>query len=284
MALSFPFTKMEGCGNDFVVVRRGAIPDDLGPSDAPVLCNRRTGVGADGVIVLSDGPTMEIWNADGSIAEMCGNGLRCLVRRIVEDGSWNGRGELQIVTGAGPLRARLVGDEIEVEMGPPRHGGPLEVEVPLPLPLGGEGRLLVRGHRVSMGNPHFVVFAEDAAGRAVGPPAPALPDLLSWGPAVERAPAFPQRTNVEWVEILGPSRLRMRVWERGVGETQACGSGACAAAAAALDSGRAAAGEPVTVLLPGGTLHVSFAAGPGGTAFLRGPARTVFRGEWRLDR
>jgi len=125
-----------------------------------------------------------------------------------------------------------------------------------------------------MGNPHFVVFAE--------PGVDLLPDLTEWGPSLESAPVFPERSNIEWVQFEAPDRLRVRVWERGVGETQACGSGACAVAVAARASARSDK-DTMTVLLPGGALRVHWAGTQEEPVSLEGPARTVFHGSWRLD-
>lgn len=261
--MSFPFVKMEGCANDFVVVYAADLPPDAGPALAASLCDRRLGVGADGVLIIGtdDLPpgvlaSMTVWNADGSIPEMCGNGLRCVVVRLVEDARMTGD-QARILTGAGVLTARWADGEVSVDMGPPRLEGTRRV-------------LGIEGTDVSMGNPHFVVFADGHD---------ALPDLTEWGPGLEVDPAFPQRTNVEWATLEAPDRIRLRVWERGVGETQACGTGACATAVAAMQTGRTALRE-VQVHLPGGRLAVHW-AGAGQPVIMTGPARTVFSGHWR---
>ena len=276
---SLPFSKMEGCGNDFVVVYRHELPAAASSNSAIRLCDRSSGIGADGVLVIDWGPSlreadrsagalarMTVWNADGSIAEMCGNGLRCVVRRLQEDSRFPGS-SAHILTGAGLMPVSLEGELIRVAAGRPA------------LPEGNAGRSVawngkeLPGLVVSMGNPHFVLFDEELP--------PDLPDLCVWGPDLETDPSFPQRTNVEWVQVeqSNPGRLRMRVWERGVGETQACGSGACAVAAAARISGRTQ-GNSTLVRLPGGTLQVDWAGEPGELAFIQGPANTVFQDEW----
>ncbi len=251
---------MHGAGNDFVVVYRTDLPPSAGPSDAVAICDRRTGVGADGVLVVGDDPpSMEVWNADGSVAEMCGNGLRCVVRRLVEDGRWPGGGDGAVQTGAGPVHAELAGgDEVKVGIAVPRliDGDPVDVDG-------------VRGHRVDLGNPHFVVFTDD--------------DLMTFGPRLEAHPAFPDRTNVEQVTVRPDGALQMRVWERGVGETPACGSGACAAAVAAAATSRVS-GRVIDVWNPGGRLRVHLPGFDGGQVELQGPAVTVFRGRWRWSR
>ena len=260
--MGFPFFKMEGCSNDFVVVYARDLPEGAGPSWAAEICDRRRGIGADGVLVvgtegLPDGvlASMTVWNADGSIPEMCGNGLRCVVRRLLEDGAMSGL-DARITTGAGVLPVRRMGDEVAVDMGRPVLGGTRSV-------------LGVEGTDVSMGNPHFVVFAESNEG---------LPDLTAWGPGIEADPSFPNRTNVEWATVEAPGTIRLRVWERGVGETPACGTGACAAAVAAIHTGRTRA-DNIDVHLPGGRLALHW-PGPGHPITMIGPARTVFAGRW----
>lgn len=281
-----PFNKMEGCGNDFVVVYRQALPPGAGPSLAPILCDRSTGIGADGVLVVDLGPSltaadkaegaiarMTVWNADGSIAEMCGNGLRCVVRRLAEDAHFSTRSNLasgssKIQTGAGLMPVKLVGNDIQVAAGRPHlpDGAALRT-------VSWQGHTL-HGLVVSMGNPHFVLFDSDLPG--------GLPDLTIWGRGVEVDFAFPKRTNVEWVRLDAAvsQRLRMRVWERGVGETQACGSGACAAAVAARVLGYSQDGT-IEVVLPGGVLQVDWSGREGDLAYIKGPATTVFAGQWK---
>ena len=246
---------MEGAGNDFVVAYRHDLPRDASPTLAPALCDRHFGVGADGVLIIDlDPPGMTVWNADGSVAEMCGNGLRCVAHRLAEDGHW-ANGDLVLCTGAGLRRARRAGELFEVEVGPPEGAGPLRVAV---------NDRVFEGTAVDMGNPHYVVFTD--------------PDeLLRWGPALERHDAFPRRANVEFVERLPDGALRVRVFERGVGETLACGSGACAVAAAAL---RGTSQTEQRLLLPGGELRVRWSGREGDSAWLVGPARTVYSGIW----
>jgi diaminopimelate epimerase len=271
---------MEGCGNDFVVVYRHALPAGAGPSLALDLCDRSRGIGADGVLVVDHGPSlseadiaagatarMTVWNADGSIAEMCGNGLRCVARKLDDDGQLSeGRGT--VATGAGLMPVE-------------RHGEFLRVAVGFPgLPEGSALRSVswhgheIAGLVVSVGNPHFVVFADEA-------PA-GLPDIKEWGPDIEVDDAFPNRTNVELARVDPENRgqIEVRVWERGVGETQACGSGACAVAVAAVVRGHSPSG-PLEILLPGGALRVDWPGREGEMAFIEGPATTEFSGEWR---
>ena len=274
-----PFTKMEGCGNDFVVAYRHKLPEGAAPSSAQVLCDRTDGVGADGVLVIDWGPSlseadqragaiarMTVWNADGSIAEMCGNGLRCVVRRLAEDGKLTETDAI-IMTGAGPMPVALRGNMIRVATGRPTlpsGNTPLRVQW---------NEHTLEGLVVSMGNPHFVLFEQDLPDE--------LPDLTVWGPDLELDAAFPQRTNVEWAHVHTAHRgqVRMRVWERGVGETQACGSGACAVAVAARVWGRIQ-GESTRVELPGGVLQVDWSGDFSDFVFIEGPANTVFTDKW----
>ena len=281
-----PFWKMHGAGNDFVVLdpaegRAGAGADWA--ALARRVCDRRFGVGADGLLLAlpSDAADlrMRIINADGSEAEMCGNGIRCLVKFALDrDPAARAAGRLRVETPAGVLDAcaSLGADglvaRVRVGMGAPRLdpadlGARTDAAPPvLDLRLeaaGGEHRAAL----VSMGNPHAVLFTREPV---------AAFELERIGPAIERHPLFPRRTNVEAVRVRDRSRIEMRVWERGVGETLACGSGACAAAVAARLHGLV--DDRVEVALPGGTLGVEWDGN--GEVRLEGPAVKVFGGEW----
>ena len=261
------FEKWEGLGNDFVVIRD--LGRDLGRDieDAEVqrLCDRRFGVGADGVLLVETAePRMVVRNADGSRPEMCGNGLRCVVGSLALP---DALGAMVVTTDAGPKACRIVraqGDEVEVEvdMGTARKGEDLVATV-----AGRERRFLT----MDMGNPHAISFEPFQE-----------PEVDVIGPSVEKLP--PGGTNVEFCAVERPSsgtsgaRIRVTVWERGVGRTLACGTGACAVAAAACDTGRARFGEPATVALPGGELVITVEAGSRAVR-MRGPARRVFVGE-----
>lgn len=246
------FVKMEGLGNDFVVLRGPLAPP---AADVAAWCDRRRGIGADGLLVVTPtGPgrvRMQYWNADGSPAEMCGNGLRCVGRYAVEEGLETGPGlvvetalgDRPVVVGEESIRA-LLGDFAEAGIAP--------------LDLAG-----YHLEAVSMGNPHAVAFVPDCYSVPVG----------AVGPLVEGDPHFPERTNVGFATVVSRERLELRVWERGVGETLACGSGA--GAAAALAHRRGLTGPRVTVLLPGGPLRVEVL---GDAVWIEGPARLVFRG------
>ena len=296
--LTFPFTKYQGAGNDFVVVDArmgGALAQLAGDAAwaalARQVCDRHFGAGADGLLVAAKPVTagatqcMRMYNPDGSESEMCGNGLRCFVRWLADEGDL-APGEVAVQTGAGVLRAALAADGmVTVDMGAPRlapadiplsaaaamdqpPAGPvmhLPLKVAAAATAGAPSELDVTC--VSMGNPHAVHFVEDVESVPL--------DVL--GPVVERHAAFPRRTNVEVCQVVAPDRLRVRVWERGAGLTLACGTGACASLAAARLRGLA--GERATLELPGGTLSVQW---PGGMASVRlsGPAVRVYRGIW----
>lgn len=247
--------KHHGLGNDFLVLVDLERRHPLDAAAARALCDRHRGVGADGVIRVTPGPTMELRNADGSVAETSGNGLRCLAQALVMAGVEEGP-ELSISTAAGPRSARV---------GPPDRDGTSEVTVGMGrVELGAEqpfedpGR---RGRLVDMGNPHLVVLVPD----------PDAVDLTSEGPAEEARHAG--GINVEYAAVAGPDRIRIRTWERGAGETLACGSGSCAAAAALRAWGLV--GDRVEVDNPGGRVRVEFGGAGGLEVVLAGPAQFV---------
>lgn len=273
------FFKMHGLGNDFVLVDAAEenLPDPL-PEMARRICHRRFGIGSDGLILVypsgeADG-RMRMFNPDGSEAEMCGNGIRCVARFLHEQNRTLGREEVHVETAAGLKRLRIVerGERrtlVQVEMGMPRFGGR---EIPL-REVEGEwidqeisvGEETYRATAVSMGNPHCVIFVDHVD----------LFPVEKAGSLIERHSLFPERTNVEFVEVF-PSGLKQRTWERGVGETLACGTGASAVLAAAFRTGRS--GRNARIALRGGELEVSWPSN--GPVFLVGPAEDVFQGEW----
>lgn len=254
------FEKWQGTGNHHVVVERDLLPFAMTPARAVALCDPHTGIGADGVLEISfeDGvPRMTVWNADGSVAENCGNGIRIVASYLARDGRLPEDGT--VLTGPETTRVSMCPDgRVEVRMGAARFPSG-EREEELAVAAGA-----VRFTEVSMGNPHAVITHPDpaAAVRAVGPD-------------VEVAARFPDRTNVEFIRSDAPGELTLRVWERGVGETQACGTGACAAAAAAVRLGGMP--SPVTVHLPGGDLVIDVADDLQVT--MTGPAEPVYAGE-----
>ncbi|MBL7164937.1 MAG: diaminopimelate epimerase [Dehalococcoidales bacterium] len=282
------FTKMQGAGNDFVLVEAGNSQRDW--SELAVdMCDRHFGVGADGLLILlpSDRADfrMRIFNADGSESSACGNGLRCMVKYFMDSQVGNKRAaEISVETMAGIRIARIRktdGEvaEIQVEMGKPGIGqenAPVEPDREDDAALDIKARMsrsitvLGRGldlFVVSMSNPHAILFTEE--------PVSEFP-LSEIGPQVECYPEFPGRTNYEVVNVRSRNLVEARVWERGVGETLACGSGACAISVAAQLLGYV--DRRVDVALPGGVLNVEWDGA--GEVFLSGPAETVFSGEW----
>jgi len=277
------FTKMHGIGNDYVYVNAfdGAVAD---PSRvAQLVSPRRTAVGSDGLILIAPSTAadvrMEMYNADGSRGEMCGNGIRC-VAKFAWDHGLARRNPMRVETDAGvkavdlELRDGTV-DRVTVDMGPP-------ILEPAEIPIAAATRMIdapfeVEGapYRitcVSMGNPHCVLFVPSTADAPV----------TTLGPRIERDALFPRRVNVEFIEVVGAtpsSRLKMRVWERGSGETAACGTGACAAAVAAVLTGRAS--RRVAIELLGGTLAIEWRAADD-RVYMTGPATEVFSGEIEL--
>ncbi|MFN2489895.1 MAG: diaminopimelate epimerase [Actinomycetota bacterium] len=272
------FAKYQGIGNDFVMIADPGDRVGLTPELVRRLCDRRFGIGGDGVIRVSPGRDgaelfMDYVNSDGSIGEMCGNGIRCLALFARAEGL-TGATELSVATRAGVKFVEVLGgDRVRVDMGPP-------VFAPADIPVHWEGRDalevkiqiesgVVEAACLSMGNPHAVLFVDD----------PAAAPVATLGPALEAHPDFPKRTNVEFVTVLAEDRIAMRVWERGVGETLACGTGACAAAVASkLLAGTS---SEAVVALPGGELEISWAGSleERASVLLTGPAVRAFSGE-----
>ncbi len=266
-------SKLHGTGNDFLVT----VADGSGAPGAEVaraLCDRHRGIGADGLITLLPASgdadcTMELRNADGRVAEMSGNGIRCLAWVAHREGLGTD-GRLVVDTGGGRrvVTGRYDGVELPyatVDMGPVTFE-PSEIPVDAPSPFELEATfhgVTYHGDAAGVGNPHLVLFVDDVAAARV----------TQHGPRLERDDRFPNRTNVEFVEVVDPKRLKMRVWERGVGETLSCGTGVCAAAAAAHRRGLVE--DSVTVEVPGGE-HV---VGMGDTVHLGGGVLHVFDAE-----
>ena len=259
------FHKMHGLGNDFVIVDAREEPFAVSSSLARAIADRRTGVGCDQLILLEPSDSadlrMRIWNSDGGEVESCGNATRCVVQLT---------GARRIDTAGGLLEGENLGAEVEVSLGVPRFGWN---EIPLAyamdtaaLPMAWDG--LEQPFAVNVGNPHLVFFVPDV--RAV--------PLEELGPRIENDPAFPERINVN-VATCVENSLKLRTFERGSGETLACGTGACASAVAGIVTKRAS--SPVRVDMTGGSLTVSWA--PGETVRMRGGATHVFSGELDLD-
>ena len=284
--MKLEFAKMHGLGNDMIVIN--SLSSGFAPTEgqARFLCDRRLGVGADQVLVLLPSATadyrMRIFNRDGSEVEMCGNGIRCLALYLHERGL-SDKDPLAIETLAGVIRPERRGDLIRVDMGAPIFAAE---RIPIVTPVArihalsaGESKVRdevievdddkFRMSAVSMGNPHCVIKVE----RVDEVPLEVL------GPKLEHHPWFPQRTNVEFVQVEDRGRLKVRVWERGAGATLACGTGACAAGVAMMDLGLVL--REVVVVLPGGELAIAWDAVTN-RVFMTGPAAFVFDGDIEL--
>jgi diaminopimelate epimerase len=279
------FTKLQSAGNDFVLVATDNRQRDWGEV-ARAICRRHFGIGADGLLLLLPSDItdfgMKVFNADGSEAEACGNGLRCLVKYAIATGLTRAQ-EITVATAAGIRKAQLkrVGKETLIQhgMGKPEFAAdkiPVLIEPGKQQPAGTklitDYPLAVAGRELSLsfvalGNPHAVHFIKQ--------PVAGFP-LSQLGPVVEGGKLFPHRVNFEVARVLDRTRIEVRVWERGVGETLACGSGACAVAVAAQLLGYI--GITVSIILPGGTLEVEWDGA--GEVLLSGPAEIVFSGEW----
>jgi diaminopimelate epimerase len=273
------FTKMQGAGNDYVYVDCFAEPPPAHPEMlARKISDRHFGVGGDGLILILPSQTadarMRMFNADGSESEMCGNGVRCVAKYVYDHGICR-KETLQIETGRGVLAL-----DLDVAAGRVRRvrvdmGEPILQSSLIPTSLPGSpvvnAALIVAGRRlcvtcVSMGNPHCVTFVDE------------LNDdwILRVGPQVELDPHFPNRVNAEFVQIVSRTEVRVRVWERGSGETLACGTGACAVCVAGVLSGRT--DRAIVAHLPGGDLELNWT--DNGRVLMTGPAVEVFRGDW----
>jgi diaminopimelate epimerase len=265
-----PFIKMEGAGNDFVFISRSESDVSITKQLAQLLLNRHYGIGGDQLLVINTtAPKKEydlaFFNSDGSMAEMCGNGVRSAAHYLKE---YKGAGKsILIHTKAGPIQVEFKGSEIDVDMGQPILEGtkiPVKAKGPIvdhPFRIADQ---IFRIHAISMGNPHCVIFVQNLE---------AFP-VHHYGPMIENHPFFPKRVNVEFVEILNNAHVKARVWERGAGETLACGSGACAIAVAGARFGLTS--RKIKIDLPGGRLGVRWAAD--NHVFLTGPARVCYQG------
>jgi diaminopimelate epimerase len=288
--MELPFVKMHGLGNDFVVMEDLAEEIDLAPEAVEWFCDRNFGIGGDGLILVRPATTpdadffMVYYNADGSTAEMCGNGIRCFAKYVVDHGLLPaGRDDVRVETlgGIRPIELvraydsalylatvdmgepRLLPEEIPTELGCEQPGNPVvgcRIETTL-----GEYEVSC----VSMGNPHCVLWVDDVE----------LAPVHELGPLIENHTAFPEKTNVEFAQLAGEDVIRLRVWERGVGETLACGTGACAAAVVGALTLRT--GREVTVELLGGELEIRWAEN--NHVYMTGPAEEVFSGVLAIE-
>ncbi|MTI79792.1 MAG: diaminopimelate epimerase [Firmicutes bacterium] len=275
------FTKVHGLGNDFVIVNcmeKANLPDDL-PRLARNVCHRNFGIGADGLVLLWPSATedlrMQILNSDGSEPEMCGNAIRC-VAKYVYDHNIVTKQQIRVETLAGTIIPEVIVEDgevsmVKVDMGEPRlergqipMNGPDGRVVNEPLEVDGETYHITT---VSMGNPHCVIFIPDVK---------AVP-LAQIGPKLESHPKFPQKTNVEFVQVINDEEVRMKVWERGAGITMACGTGACATGIAAALNGHT--GRKVKVMLDGGPLIIEWTED--NKVYMTGPAAEVFNGDYK---
>lgn len=283
MAGRLSFTKMQGIGNDFVVVDARNAPGLDWSALSPELCDRHTGIGADGLLVLDSTQLadimMRMYNPDGT-PDVCGNGLRCLARYAI-DNSIVDRDSLRVATLAGVRNASAhrspagVIQAVTVGMGLPRFDPP---SIPMlvtasevmdyPLDLGVSSLAITA---LSTGSTHAVTFVSELPGDS---------EFLSISPLVEQHPIFPERTSLMWCRVMSRTRIQLRVWERGAGETLGCGTGACAAAVAAIRHGLVDSAAPITVASKGGELEITWSAGS--EISMTGPAEYVFTGRYNL--
>ncbi len=278
--MGIEFTKYHGLGNDFILIdNRSSSEPKVTPEQAVKFCDRHFGIGADGVIFAMPGQdgtdyTMRIFNSDGSEPEMCGNGIRCLAQFIADlEGKSTQEIQYRIHTLAGVMTPHIKPDgKVTVDMGMP---GLLAEEIPTTLGASNE-KVIAQPLEVadatwlvtcvSMGNPHCITFVDDVA---------AIP-LENIGPQFEHHPVFPKRTNTEFIQVVRPDYLKMRVWERGAGITLACGTGACATVVAGVLTGKS--DRIATVELPGGCLEIEWSE-IDQRVYMTGPAERVFAGQ-----
>ena len=277
--MKLPFTKMHGCGNDYIYFNCFAHPVEHPEELAVRLSDHHFGIGGDGVILICPSEVadakMRMFNADGSEGKMCGNGIRCVGKYLYDNNMVDGKTEITVETLSGiktlilyPLDSKV--QSVRVDMGPaildPKRipvylDGDRVVDAPLVI-----DERVYHITCVSMGNPHCVVFVKEDVDAI---------DLTRIGPKFEHNPLFPERVNTEFVNILPDGTLKMRVWERGSGETWACGTGACAVGVTAVLAGLFQKGEDILVHLRGGDLTIRYTDQ---TVFMTGPATTVFEG------
>jgi diaminopimelate epimerase len=276
MGIAMNFVKMEGIGNDFIVTHDstpGAVERLI--ARAANLCDRRRGIGADGLVLVLPSSIadfqMRIINSDGSEAEMCGNGIRCFANYVAQQ-SLSDKSRLTIETLAGIMVTdRLKNEMVRVNMRPPvLDAQAIPVAVAIEGPVVGYPLIVdatqLRITAVSMGNPHAIIYTETLSDEMVS----------GMGPRIECHPLFPGKVNVEFVRVLSRSEVSMRVWERGCGETEACGTGACAAAVAGILNNFN--DTEVMVHLPGGDLRIEWQGKPDDSVYMTGPARAVYYG------
>jgi diaminopimelate epimerase len=288
VVLKLKFSKMQGAGNDFVVLDGVSRSIEMSPRFAKQIADRHFGVGCDQVLLVEKPRSKDadfryrIWNADGGEVEQCGNGARCFVR-FVRDKELTKKTEIRVETLSGVIAPRLEADGlVSVDMGAPRFDPrhvPFDASGLVPVQAGMRWPLEVAGRVVpvavlSMGNPHAVQTVADVDSAPV----------TTEGPLIERHPRFPKRTNAGYMQVVDRSSVRLRVWERGAGETLACGTGACAAVVTGIREGLL--DHTVRVATRGGQLTIRWAGGdnePGRSVWMTGPAVTVFEGEIEIE-
>ncbi len=276
--MELTFTKMHGLGNDFVVIDATREPVDLTPEQIRFIADRHFGVGCDQLLLVEPPPsadldfTYRIFNADGGEVEQCGNGARCFAVFVREKGLTD-KDVIRVATAGGPIELKVEPDgQVTVDMGAPRFE-------PEAIPFVADARAdvysleldgrTVEASVLSMGNPHAVLRVDDVESAPVS----------ELGPKLEHHPRFPNRANIGFMQVVDRTLVRLRVWERGSGETLACGTGACAAVVAGRQRGWL--DDKVTVRLPGGELHIAW-AGEGQPVMMTGPAVSVFEGRMTL--
>ena len=282
------FTKMQGAGNDFVVLDGVSRPLNIRPQHARRIADRHFGVGCDQILLVEKSQRADadfryrIWNADGGEVEQCGNGARCFVR-FVHDRGLTKKTEIRVETLSGVIAPRLEADgQVSVDMGAPILEPdlvPFDARGLVPVRAGKRWRLEVAGRSLevavlSMGNPHAVQTVEDVDAAPVA----------TEGPLIERHPRFPKRANAGYLQVVNRSRVRLRVWERGAGETLACGTGACAAVVTGIREGLL--DDTVRIETRDGQLTIRWAGGendPNCSVWMTGPAVTVFEGEIEIE-
>ena len=279
------FTKMHGCGNDYIYIN--GMEEKIDPERKPELVRRMSerhfGVGADGVIFINASEEadfeMEMWNADGTRGEMCGNGIRCVAKYVYDKGLTD-KTELSIISGGQVKYLELAVEDGKMLTARVNMGQPVLVpaEIPVAMPDGAECAvntpIMVNGEEyhmtcVSMGNPHAVIFMDDVSGL----------EIEKLGPCFENHERFPKRINTEFVKVADRNHVEMRVWERGSGETLACGTGSCATVAACVLNGLT--DTAVTVKLLGGELLIEWDR-ERNLIYMTGPASTVYEGEYTI--
>lgn len=280
--LGLNFTKMQGIGNDYIYIN--CFEENVSdPSALSVrLSDRHFGIGSDGIILIAPSQTadcrMDIYNADGSRAMMCGNGIRCVGKYVYERGIVRKETlRVETLSGIKTLQLKVENDTVKtvsVDMGKPILNAQ-DIPVALSMEQVVQQPLMVDGTEyritcVSMGNPHCVLFVDDVNAM----------QLETIGPKIETNPLFPNRVNVEFIQVVNKNEIKMRVWERGSGETWACGTGACASAVACCLNGKTS--EKVRVHLKGGDLDITWDKGKTGSVFMDGPAEFVFDGSIKI--